>query len=212
MVFETNRINKECEMPLTKQAKVLTKKQIELLARDLRVKRNGLRNETIFLLSAKGGLRAKEIAELKWIHVLRSDNSIDDFIRLPDSASKGRGGREIPIHHTIRANLHELFEQRSSESFFDPLTAHVIATERSPRTSAQVIVNLFQRIYRDYGLSGCSSHSGRRTFITDISRKISMVGGSMRDVQYLAGHSSLQTTQRYVEGCSESKVKVVSLI
>jgi integrase/recombinase XerD len=199
-------------MPLTKQAKVLTKKQIELLARDLRVKRNGLRNETIFLLSAKGGLRAKEIAELKWIHVLRSDNSIDDFIRLPDSASKGRGGREIPIHHTIRANLHELFEQRSSESCFDPLTAHVIATERSPRTSAQVIVNLFQRIYRDYGLSGCSSHSGRRTFITDISRKISMVGGSMRDVQYLAGHSSLQTTQRYVEGCSESKVKVVSLI
>ena len=199
-------------MPLTKQAKVLTKKQIELLARDLRVKRNGLRNETIFLLSAKGGLRAKEIAELKWIHVLRSDNSIDDFIRLPDSASKGRGGREIPIHHTIRANLHELFKQRSSESCFDPLTAHVIATERSPRTSAPVIVNLFQRIYRDYGLSGCSSHSGRRTFITDISRKISMVGGSMRDVQYLAGHSSLQTTQRYVEGCSESKVKVVSLI
>jgi len=199
-------------MSLSKQAKILTKRQVESLSRDLRGKRNGLRNETIFLLSAKSGLRAKEIAELKWIHVLSSDSRIDDYIRLPDSASKGRGGREIPVHHTIRANLHEMLEQRVSDTSFDPSTEHVIRTERSPRTSAQVIVNLFQTIYRQYGLNGCSSHSGRRTFITDISRKISMVGGSMRDVQYLAGHSSLQTTQRYVEGSSESKVKVMSLI
>lgn len=34
----------------------------------------------------------------------------------------------------------------------------------------------------------------------------------MRDVQYLAGHSSLNTTQRYIEGNSESKTKVVDLI
>ncbi len=199
-------------MSLSKQAKVLTKRQVESLSRDLRGKRNGLRNETIFLLSAKSGLRAKEIAELKWIHVLNSDNTLDDYIRLPDSASKGNGGREIPVHHSIRANLFEMLKQRVCDETFEPSTEHVIRTERSPRTSAQVIVNLFQTIYREYGLNGCSSHSGRRTFITEVSRKISMVGGSMRDVQYLAGHSSLQTTQRYVEGCSESKVKVMSLI
>jgi integrase/recombinase XerD len=82
----------------------------------------------------------------------------------------------------------------------------------SDRTSAQAIVNLFQRWYRDLGLIGCSSHSGRRTFITNAARKISTVGGSLRDVQHLAGHSSLQTTQRYIEGDSEARKRVVELI
>ena len=99
-----------------------------------------------------------------------------------------------------------------SEARFDPLNDFVVTTERSNRTTPQVIVNFFQSLYKELGLIGCSSHSGRRTFITSISQKISTVGGSMRDVQYLAGHSSLNTTQRYIEGNSESKNKVVELI
>ena len=78
--------------------------------------------------------------------------------------------------------------------------------------SSQSIVNFFKSLYSDLGLIGCSSHSGRRTFITNCARKIGTVGGSLRDVQYLAGHSSLQTTQRYIEGSAESKVKVVGLV
>ena len=71
---------------------------------------------------------------------------------------------------------------------------------------------MFQHWYKDLNLIGCSSHSGRRTFITNCSRKITTVGGSLRDVQYLAGHSSLSTTQRYIEGNSMSKMKVVDMI
>jgi Resolvase, N terminal domain len=43
------------------------------------------------------------------------------------------------------------------------------------RTSPQAIVNLFPGWYRDLGYSGCSSHSGRRTFITNAARKISKI-------------------------------------
>ena len=199
-------------MSLNKQAKTLTTRQVESICRDLLTKRNGKRNQTIFLLSVKAGLRAKEIASLKWIHVMSSDNTIDDYIRLPDSASKGRGGREIPMHPSIKVNLHEMLKERMQEHSLFIHDKHVITTERSAQTSSAMIINWFQRMYRSFGLAGCSSHSGRRTFITNISRKISLAGGSMRDVQYLAGHSSLQTTQRYVESCSESKVKVISLI
>ena len=199
-------------MALSRQAKTLSKSQIESIGHGLRVRRNGLRNQTIFLLSAKSGLRAKEIAELKWLYVLNSENQIDDYIRLPDCASKGRSGREIPLHKSLKKNLLELLSHRLKDPSFDPSKDHVIRTERSVRTSAQVVVNLFQTIYRNNGMTGCSSHSGRRTFITDVSRKIGTVGGSLRDVQYLAGHSSLQTTQRYIEGSTESKKKVIGLI
>ena len=73
-------------------------------------------------------------------------------------------------------------------------------------------MNLFQRWYRDLGLVGCSSHSGRRTFITITARKISTVGGSLLDVQSLAGHASLQTTQRYIEHNSDARKRVVEIV
>jgi integrase len=130
-----------------------------------------------------------------------------EYIHLTNDASKGMSGRIIPINRQLRATIIELFDAGD----IDP-NAHVIRTERSAHTSAQAIVNLLQRWYRDLGLVGCSSHSGRRTFITNAARKISTVGGSLRDVQHLAGHSSLQTTQRYIEGDSEARKRVVDLV
>ena len=71
---------------------------------------------------------------------------------------------------------------------------------------------MFFKWYKRMGLIGCSSHSGRRTFITETSKKISLVGGSLRDIQMMVGHSNLQTTQRYIESDSESQRKVIDLI
>ena len=70
-------------------------------------------------------------------------------------------------------------------------------------------------IYDEYtglGMEGCSSHSGRRTFVTKAAHKIVEAGGSLRDVQQLAGHTSLATTQRYIEGSNDAKRKVVQMI
>ena len=89
---------------------------------------------------------------------------------------------------------------------------YVITSERSEKTPAPVIVNLFAHWYRALGFRGCSSHSGRRTFITTAARKISTVGGSIRDVQVLAGHAALSTTQRYIEADVEAQRRVVELI
>ena len=88
----------------------------------------------------------------------------------------------------------------------------IITTERAAASSTQAIVNIFADWYRALGFNGCSSHSGRRPFITNAARKISTVGGSLRDVQALAGHSSLTTTQRYIEVNAEAKRRVVETI
>ena len=199
-------------MGIGRQAKLLTRTQIDTVLGFLRSKRLGLRNEVIFLLSVRAGLRAKEIAHLKWAMVLDPDGEVGQLIQLPNQATKGSSGRMIPVNKTLRAKLAELFDQERARRGFEPTSAFVITTACSQRTSAQVIVNMFQRWYRAAGLIGCSSHSGRRTFITNAARKISTVGGSIRDVQQLAGHSSLQTTQRYIDGDGDAQRRVVDLL
>jgi integrase len=194
-------------MGIGKQAKILNRSQVEAVLNHINGRRYGLRNQVIFLLSIRAGLRAKEIAALRWSMIVGADGEVGEYIHLTNDASKGMSGRIIPINRQLRAKITELFDAGD----IDP-SAHVIRTERSAYTSAQAIVNLFQRWYRDLGLVGCSSHSGRRTFITNAARKISTVGGSLRDVQHLAGHSSLQTTQRYIEGDSEARKRVVDLV
>lgn len=61
------------------------------------------------------------------------------------------------------------------------------------------VSGFFRRLYRSLGFEGCSSHSGRRTFITSCDRKVSQAGGSIRDVIMLAGHRNLATTQGYID-------------
>lgn len=200
-------------MALGKQAKVLSSQQVQMVLSFLATTRDPQRNRLIFLLSIRAGLRAKEIAALKWSMVLDADGAIADSIHLEDVASKGSSGRVIPINKQLKGELQRALENcLLKHSVVETRSFNVIRTQRSISTSPQMIVNLFAGWYRAVGLLGCSSHSGRRTFITNAARKISTVGGSIRDVQILAGHSSLQTTQRYIESNSEAKRRVVDLV
>ena len=199
-------------MGIGKQSKTLNKTQIQMVRTFLRSQRNGLRDETIFLLSVKSGLRSKEISLLSWNMVCRSDETIDDYINLPNSSTKGNSGRIIPLHKDIKTNLKLMLLEHRGLFGFDINKSFIVRTERTPFTTSQTIVNMFQKWYGKLGLIGCSSHSGRRTFITETSKKISLVGGSLRDIQMMVGHSNLQTTQRYIESDSESQKKVIDLI
>ena len=194
-------------MSLGKQAKTLSKGQVEAVLGYLAKTRHPTRNRLIFLLSVKAGLRAKEIARLTWRMVNDSQGEVGTSLYLLDVASKGKSGRIIPLNDELRSALIEYREEVLS--FAGPF---VISTERALGTSPQMIVNLFHRWYRHLGFEGCSSHSGRRTFITNTARKISTVGGSLRDVQVLAGHTNLRTTQRYIDANADAQVRVVEMI
>lgn len=198
-------------MALTKQAKTLNKNQTGAVLNYLNGRRNALRNKTIFLLSIKAGLRAKEIACLRWNMLLDVDSLLSAELALQNEATKGKSGRRIPLNKELWASLSEMLEHRRQLSRFQT-SEHVIRTERADRTSPQAIVNMFAAWYRDLGLLGCSSHSGRRTFITNAAKKITTVGGSLRDVQYLAGHSSLQTTERYIDYSETARRSIVDVI
>ena len=190
---------------LSKKSKVLSERQIKAVLAFLDTTKHPIRNRLILLLSARAGLRAKEISELRWSMVTDAEGWIANDIRLPNTASKGNSGGVIPI----AKQLHEALSDWANEIGTIIPGKHVIWTERSDRSSAQVIVNMFWNWYRAIGFDGCSSHSGRRTFITNAARNIGRFGGSLRDVQALARHSSLSMTQSYIEVDTEAMRKVV---
>lgn len=191
-----------------KQAKILTESQVRAAMAYLETTRYPARYKVLFLLSIKAGMRAKEISSVTWAMLTDAEGKVTDAIALENHTSKGKsGGRIIPINKELRAALLNL-----QETVHPEVEDYVITSERGGRMTANSVVMWFNRLFNNLGFDGCSSHSGRRTFITNAARKVSLVGASLRDVQQLAGHSSLQTTQRYVEGDTEAKRKLVNLI
>lgn len=170
-------------------------------------RRHGPRNRTMILLSVKAGLRAGEIAALTWAMVTDSSGHIGHMIELPGGCAKYGSGRRIPIHDELRRALGVL------RKYCREANGPVISSERAgKRLTAKSVVNWFHHMYGELGLEGCSSHSGRRTFITQAARFIHKAGGSLRDVQQLAGHRSLKTTEGYIEGDGVAQQKLIRLI
>jgi len=190
---------------LGKQAKILSQLDVADLLTFADCTRSPIRNRVIVLLSAKAGLRAGEIANLTWPMVVDAGGQINNVIELRDHAAKKGSGRLIPIHS-------DLADALSAWRLTSDGSGHVVRSERGGPMTALSIVVWFNRAFEYIGLEGCSSHSGRRTFITRAARLVHKAGGSLRDVQLLAGHRSIQTTQRYIDGDSDAQRKLVSLI
>jgi integrase len=188
-----------------KQAKTLSTDDIKDLLVYASCTRHPLRNSVIVLLSAKAGLRAGEIANLTWDMVLNGGRQISGLIELADNAAKKCSGRSIPVHPDLAAAL-------TAWQQIAPASPYVIASERGGPMTALSIVVWFNRAFKNIGLKGCSSHSGRRTFVTRAARVVHKAGGSLRDVQLLAGHRSIQTTQAYIDGDSDAQRKLVAMI
>ena len=194
-------------MSIGKQAKILNSKQQNMILAYLNTTRYPVRNKIMFLLSFKAVLRAKEISALIWSMVCDSEGVVSDCLNLPDKASKGKcSGRIIPLHRELKYLLILAKSQEVS------LSQYIVQTERGKKMSAQAVVNFFYILYKNLNMKGCSSHSGRRTFITNASKMISQAGGTINDVRQLAGYSSLSTTQKYIEYNTEAHKKIIEMI
>jgi integrase len=196
-----------------KQAKTLTDAQIARMLREVEHSRYPLRDRVMVLLSVRAGLRAKEIGLATWGMVLDADGNVSETLELHDKASKGaKGGREIPLHPELRNALAALLAAPSANGARVTAETRICHSERELGLAPGSVQIFFQRLYQRLGLKGASSHSGRRTFVTSLAKKIAAAGGSLRDVQQLAGHASLSTTQRYIEGSSDAKRKAIAML
>jgi integrase/recombinase XerD len=188
-----------------RQAKVLTRTIQRRLLRHVERSTDPERSRVIILLALKAGLRACEIAGLEWSMVLDAKGQIGKTIEVHDRIAKKRGGRRIPLHPDLRRAL--ISYRKISED-----GGPIVRSARGGALKPNSIVNWFVALFAELNLEGCSSHSGRRTFITTAARSISRSGGSLRDIQLLAGHRSIETTQRYIDGDTDAQRKLIALL
>ena len=195
---------------LGKQAKTLAPASLERVLNKVRQGSFPQRDLVMVLLSARAGLRACEIANLTWGMVLDPKGRVAETIDIRSVIAKKQSGRRVPVHPELRAALNAL----RKTSHLDNLRSDraVILSARGSALRPNSIVNWFVTLFREPKLEGCSSHSGRRTFITNAARKAHQAGASLRDVQMLAGHRSIETTQGYIDGDTTAQRKLVSLI
>ena len=195
---------------LGKQAKVFSARSLRHLMRVAGRGHQGDRNRLIIYLSVYGGLRACEIARLTWAMVLDAQGHMATSIEVRHTIAKRGRGRRVPMHPRLRRAL-IVWRQRNLAGRANP-DAMIVRSLRGGAMRPNSIVNWFVAICREAGLEGCSSHSGRRTFITNAARRVHRAGASLRDVQLLAGHRSIETTQRYIDGDSDAQRRLVALI
>ncbi len=188
-------------------AKVLAPGEVRRLQARAGRGRHALRNRVIVLLSFNAGLRACEIAGLDWSMVLTAGGRVGPLIIIGDEIAKNGRGRRLPLHPELRTYLGQLHSEQGK-----PSAGPVVRSQKGGYMTPRSVVNWFRRLYRELDLDGCSSHSGRRTFITRTARLISKAGGSLRDVQILVGHRDLATTQLYIDGDTDAQRRLVHML
>lgn len=185
-----------------RQARTLTDPVVRKALRVAQARPLARRDEVIILLSFRAELRACEIARLDWSMVLDASGRIGSSIAIPDTIAKMGGGRRIPTHPDLRKALVRLAPPASR-------VGPLVTSAKGGHLNPSSIVNWFRALFAEIGAEGCSSHSGRRTFITNAARNAHRSGATLRDVQLLAGHKSIEVTQRYIDGDSDAQRRLV---
>jgi integrase/recombinase XerD len=179
-----------------KQAKVLTQTEIKRLLRVVSTTKHAARNRLVVMFSYMAGLRACEIAALKVGDVINElkDGSweVKSEAVLKSNQTKGNKAQTVVFSSALRKEIASYYAH--SEETLE-MTDFLIISQKKSGFSSQTIQNLFRELYEAAAISNASSHSGRRTFITTLSEK----NVSVRVIQALARHSSLATTQRYID-------------
>jgi integrase/recombinase XerD len=186
------------------QAKTLSQTELDQVLNYVSTKKYALRDRAIILTSFLGGLRVAEIASLKMGDVLNLDGTIKNEIRLSASQTKGKHPRTVFVSQRLQAELANYLTTRYIKEADIPL----FHTDHRLGFSANGLCVWFYQLYKNVGISGGSSHSGRKFFITTLANK----GIGVRILASLAGHRSIAVTQRYIDVNDEQKRNAVELI
>ena len=190
---------------MSKQAKTLNQQELRRVLDYTATRKHSIRNRALVLTSFLSGMRVGEIASLRYSDVVSADGTIKNEIHLSAEQTKGNEGRTIFVNDRLRRELESYIATykpiNTNRRFFYSQKA------TSDGFTANTLTQYFHYLYKRVGVDGASSHSGRRSFATNIASK----GVGIRVLQKLLGHKNIQTTSVYIYANDDMLRKAVEL-
>ena len=192
---------------MSKQAKTLTQQELRRVLDYTATRKHSVRNRALLMTTHLSGMRVGEVASLRNSDVLDAEGNIRNEIRLSAEQTKGNEARVVFVSDKLRKEL-ELYTRLMSNAAINPALKFFYSQKRtSDGFTANTLTQFFHYLYKRAGIDGASSHSGRRTFITNLATK----GVGVRVLMSLAGHKNISTTQAYIDVNDDMKRKAVEL-
>ena len=186
------------------QAKTLTEKELRKVLSYIALHKHATRNRAMLLVTHWSGMRVGEVSALRIADILAADGSIKDEVRLLPEQTKGKHARSVFLPEKLRKELKTYLGMIDVSDTSKPL----FITQKRGRFSANTLCQHFHWLYKQAGVDGASSHSGRRSFITALASR----GVGVRVLMALAGHRNISTTQGYIDVNDEMQRRAVELI
>lgn len=198
-----------------KQARTLNEKELNALLLYINTRKHAARDRAIVLMTFWAGMRIGEVAATRIKDVLAADGTVKHEINLTAEQTKGKYGRTVVLADKLRKELMDYLLTRFDKKelvalhYSDLINKPLFATQKSEGFNANTLTYTMHMLYKDAGfLDGASSHSGRRSFLTNLSAK----SVPLKVLMELAGHRQAQTTMRYINVTSDMKRAAVELV
>ena len=187
-------------------AKSLTTTELERVLDYIAQNANAERNRLMLSFGVLAGLRVSEIAGLTLGDVLDTDGKIRAEIRLTPEQTKGSKAGTVFVSDKLRKELQAYVKAVPYKSITDKL----FYSQKRPAEgwNSNTLCQYFHHLFKSVGIEGASSHSPRRTLITNLADK----GVSVRVLQSIARHANISTTQAYIDVNDAMKRKAIELI
>jgi integrase/recombinase XerD len=191
---------------MSKQAKTLTAQEIRRVLDYVATRKHSERNRAMLLTMYYAGLRVKECASLRYEDVLDGDGKIRAEIRLTPEQTKGSKAGTVFVSDKLRKELQAYVKSVPPKALTDKL----FYSQKRPSEgwNSNTLCQFFHHLFKSVGIEGASSHSPRRTLITNLADK----GVSVRVLQSIARHANISTTQAYIDVNDAMKRKAIELI
>jgi len=191
---------------MAKQAKTLTQTELRRVLDYIATRKHSSRNRALLLTTYLSGMRVGEVSSLRFKDVVDAEGAIRNEIRLLAENTKTNEARTVFVNEKLKKEL-EAYAATYTPKNINCKFFYSQKTD-SDGFTANTLTQFFHYLYKRSGVDGASSHSGRRTFITNLANK----GISVRVLASLAGHKSISTTQCYIDVNDDMKRKAVELV
>ena len=195
------------------QARTLNEKELKLLLLYINTRKYAARDRAMVLMTYYAGMRIGETVAVKVGDVLNADGSIKQEVRLTAEQTKGKYARTVILSEKLRKELQTYLQHRYCTKQLSlvsqaELKKPLFATQKREGFTANTGAYHMHMLYKAAGITGASSHSGRRSFLTLLSSK----SVPLKVMMELAGHRQAQTTMRYIDVTVDMKKAAVELI